>query len=53
MDANEVYTALTRAKKLSQIHLKLSNKEFKFAQEPLQSTEIKLSNPDIGYIYLM
>jgi hypothetical protein len=36
MDANELYTALTRARKSAQVHLNYCTKKFRFAQEPPQ-----------------
>lgn len=53
MDRNELYTALSRARTLSQIHIKWTKKEFKFASEPEISTNIGLKAPQIGYIYYM
>lgn len=53
MDMNELYTSLTRAKKLSQLHLKWTNKTFKLATEPDKPTMLTPTKQKIGYVYLM
>jgi hypothetical protein len=53
MDANSLYIALTRAKKLSQIHLQWTNTTFEFAKEKEYATFMELKKIDVGYIYFM
>jgi hypothetical protein len=53
MDRNELYTALSRARSINQIHIEWTNKKFYFAHEPNYSTNIDLMTPKTGYIYLM
>jgi hypothetical protein len=51
MDRNELYTAISRAKKLDQIHIDYSNIKYIPAFEPRESTIIHIQKPEIGYIY--
>ena len=53
MDANELYTALTRARKSAQVHLNYCTKKFRFAQEPPSTTKINLQPCETGHIYYM
>ena len=53
MDKNDMYTALSQCKKLSQIHIQFTNKIFYPAVEPHDPTEITFKQSKIGFIYEM
>ena len=53
MDLNELYTALSRCKSLDQLRFEYTDKVFKPASEPINSTNIELDKYQIGYIYLL
>ena len=53
MSLNEIYTALSRGTSLKNIHIEYTNKEFRKETEPTMVTEIELTKPSIGYIYLL
>lgn len=51
-DRNEVYTALSRFRKLDNIHLSYTDRVFEFAQESLEPTPVKLKEvKTIGSVY--
>ena len=53
MDYNELYTALSRNTKLSNLQFKYTNKYFRPARESNDATNIKMSAMNKGYIYVM
>ena len=53
MNFNELYTALSRGRKLSNVHFKYTDKYFKKVKEPLNATLRAYSGGNIGEIYLM
>ena len=53
MSRNELYTALTRGKKLSDVHIIYSDRVFEASKEPEESTPIRHEKPEYGYIYEM
>lgn len=53
MTMNEVYTAMSRARSLKQIHIQFTDKVFKREAEPAEATKIDLLKPKKGFIYLL
>ena len=53
MDRNELYTALTRAQRLDQIHIEYCSKFYKSAVESEQSTNLKIEKCKVGFLYYM
>ena len=53
MNFNELYTALSRGRKLSNVHFKYTDQYFKKVKEPLNATLRRYSRGNIGEIYLM
>lgn len=53
MSRNELYTALTRGTKLSDVHIEFSKRIFQTATEPEYSTLAKPEEPIFGFIYEM
>ena len=53
MNRNQLYTALSRGRKLSNIHIEWTDKKFEFACEPKEATILNINNAKIGFIYRM